>query len=72
MFQYLPFEERLQSDEGGIYISYGIKITDISGYTILLVSDVSLDKQLVCNLCYKCKVAQLDPIHLHDVIEDNI
>lgn len=72
MFQYVPFEESLQSDELGSYISFGIKAVDSSNRITTSVSDVSTDEAFVADLCNRCTLQQLNPIHLLDVIEDNI
>lgn len=72
MFQYVPFEESLQSDELGSYISFGIKAVDSSNRITTSVSDVSTDEAFVEDLCNRCTLQQLNPIHLLDVIEDNI
>ncbi|MBQ8388797.1 MAG: hypothetical protein IJX46_07725 [Clostridia bacterium] len=72
MNRYLLFEEKLCSDELGTYTSFGIKVLDPNGSKIISVSDVSTDKALVTKLCNLCTEHGLDPIHLMDVIEDNI
>ena len=72
MYRYVPFKEKLHSDELGTYISFGIKAFDSSDCLIASVSDVSTDKVFVQDLCEKCTLHQLHPIHLLDVIEDNI
>lgn len=72
MFRYLPIKENLRSDELGTYISYGIKAFDTASREIMFVHDVSLNEALVTELCRSCTLHQLHPIHLLDVIEDNI
>ncbi len=72
MFRYIPFRESLYSDEIGSYISFGIKVFDSSGKEIASVSDVSADEAFVTALCKKCTLYRLQPIHLLDVIEDNL
>lgn len=72
MFRYFPFPESLQSDEFGAYISFGIKVFDSSGREIASVSDVSVNKEFVADLCRRCTLYQLYPIHLYDVIEDHL
>lgn len=72
MYRYLPFAESLRSDELGAYRSFGIKAADGDGRGIMSVSDVSLDRDFVAELCRKCTDCGLDPVHLQDVIDDNI
>lgn len=51
MFRYVMFEEILQSDEFGQYRSFGIKVMDTSGSEITSVSDVSVNRELVRDIC---------------------
>jgi len=69
---YLLSKEKLYSDELGSYISFGIKVHDLSNHETKYISDVSVDKALVKKICRRCTLHQLHPIHLYDVIEDNI
>lgn len=72
MYRYVPFKEKLYSDEFGTYISFGIKAFDSLNCSITSVSDVSTNEVFVQDLCEKCTLYQLHPIHLLDVIEDNL
>lgn len=72
MFRYLPFKKSMHSDELKDYITFGIKAFSLSGCEIMSVSDVSINEAFVIDLCRKCIDAQLDPIHLLDVIEVHI
>lgn len=72
MFRYISYKEVLYSDEFGYYVTFGIRVIDSERGEICSVSDVSLDKEFVNRLCFDCTDGQLDPIHLMDVIEDNI
>lgn len=72
MYRYVPFKEKLHSDELGTYISFGIKVFDSLNCLITSVSDVSTNEAFVQDLCEKCTLHQLHPIHLLDVIEDNL
>ena len=72
MFRYLPFKENMHSDELGDYITFGIKAFNPSGCETICISDVSVNEAFVTDLCRKCMDAQLNPIHLLEVIEDYI
>ena len=63
------------SDENVEYTSYGISVLKIHGHSatpIYIVSDVSLDRDLVFTLAYWCTFKQLSPLHLLDVILDTL
>jgi hypothetical protein len=68
--QYLPFREELHSDDIGTYVSYGIRVLDSQGNMIESISDVSVDKNFVTELCYLWTRYQLSPIHIQDILED--
>ena len=51
MFRYVMFEESLQSDELGKYQTFGIKVLNPSGDEITSVSDVSVSRELVRDIC---------------------
>ena len=70
MNRYLPFREELYSDDIGKYVSYGIRVLNSQGHIIESVSDVSVDKDFVTELCYLWTRHQLSPIHMRDVLED--
>lgn len=72
MFRYLPIKESFFSDDLGYYISFGIIVLNTSGTIVTTVSDVSLNKQFVSELCFDFTINQLDPIHLLEVIEDRL
>lgn len=72
MVQYIPFEEELYSDVIGKYVSFSIKVIDECKKVLFSVPDVSPDKTKVTLLCEKCTQGGLSPIHLYDVIEDNL
>lgn len=72
MFRYVPIKESLYSDELGSYISFGIKAVDLLGRDVTSVSDVSTNEAFITELCNLCTQEQLLPVHLLDVIEDNI
>ena len=72
MYQYLPTENHLFTEELGHYTSFGIDVTDKDGETILSVPDVSPNQCTVTHLCFLCTKLKLDPIHLFDVLEDNL
>lgn len=70
MIRYIPCGEKLNSDELGIYASFGMKILDKCGDVLLFISDVSPNKQFIHALCSLCTHHQLSPIHIYDVIAD--
>ena len=70
MNRYLPFREELYSDDIGKYVSYGIRVLNSQGHIIESVSDVSVDKDFVTELCYLWTRHQLSPIHIRDVLDD--
>lgn len=72
MFRYVPIKESLYSDDLGSYISFGIKVFDDSNCAVVSVSDISVNETFVSELCNLCTLHQLNPIHLLDIIEDNI
>lgn len=72
MFQYLPFVEKWCTDDIGTYTTFGIKVLDSDNSEVLSVSDVSVDRAFVVDLCRKFTDTQLDPVHLLDVIEDSL
>ena len=72
MYRYLPIEESFYSVEYGMYISYGICVIDSNGEEFNRISDVSLNKGFIVELCEKCTSLELDANHLLDVIEDHL
>lgn len=70
MLRYVPCPEAVLSVDGDHYISYGIVVLDEADREVAHVSDVSTRKAAVTELCSVCERCQIDPIHLHDVIED--
>ncbi len=69
MFRYTTVEEEFNDADLGHYVSYGICVTEDDN-SILTVSDMSTNRDLVDKLVGLCNEHQLDPIHLLDVIED--
>ncbi len=75
MVRYEAFGERLYASEIGWYVSYGIRAYQKTGSrwdVILSVSDVSPDREEAEKLAQRCTAGQLSPIHLRDVIEDQL
>lgn len=52
--------------------AYGIAAVDEHGKTIISYADVSPDKAFVADLVRKINDAGLSPLHLLDVIQDNL
>lgn len=75
MYQYLPVEERLYSPYLGRYRSFGIAAFKVCGEQreqVAFTSDVSTDEAFAAQLAQRCTVAQLNPVHLKDVVLDSI
>lgn len=70
MFRYVPFRERLCSDEHKRYTAFGIIIMDDQNNILLSVSDVFRKYSFAKEVCCKFTAGQLDPIHFYEVIED--
>ena len=70
MFRYLLMQERLTNPELGAYETFGIRIVDGTNAEIRVISDISLDQNVVLQLCENCNLLELDPIHIDDLIED--
>lgn len=76
MYEYLTVKETLNTPEFGEYTTFGIKIAErkenAEPEAILFISDVSLNQALVESITERCTEHQLSPIHIFDVIEDEI
>lgn len=75
MLQYLPVKENLFSLEFGPYISFGIhvfRVTSSGREELDFLSDISTDYAFVSALAGCCTQAQLDPVHLIDVVIDSL
>ena len=70
--KYDIFEQELYSLELGYYISFGILGRDAEGKTVVSCSDISVEKDFAVELCNRCNLLGISPIHLLDVIEDSI
>ncbi len=69
MVQYIMVEERLNHPNLGEYLSFGIAALK-NGEQIILVSDISTNKNDVLKLAERCSKEKLSPVHLYDVVED--
>jgi len=67
--QYIMVEERLNHPNLGEYLSFGIAALK-NGEQIILVSDISTNKNDVLKLAERCSKEKLSPVHLYDVVED--
>ena len=73
MLEYHTVKEILATEEIGTYTTYGIiGIETIDDNVTVFVPDVSSDRTFVEELAKKCTEGCLSPIHLIDVIEDEI
>ena len=66
--KYRYFKETITNEEIGEYEAYGI-VTEDGNYRY---SDVSCDEDEVKKIVNVLNENDVDPIHLHDVIEDMI
>ena len=72
MFQYIPIEEELHTSDLGTYRSFGICVKDERKYTLMILSDISTDKEFVVDLAIRCTDGGLAPDHLIDVVLNSI
>lgn len=72
MFQYTPFNETLSNSDIGEYETWGIKVVDSNGVLIEMISDISIDRKVVIDLCKQMTEYDLDVDHLRDIIYDFI
>ncbi len=73
MYRYLLTEKRMCTDDNISYTAFGIRVlsTDTPQECEMLnISDISCDASKISRLAELCNELQLDPIHLHDVIDD--
>ena len=74
MFLYFLTENTYTSTFSGHYRAYDISVFRLFEYRLrflFCVSDVSTDEKLASLIVSRCNRLQLDPVHLHDVIEDS-
>ncbi|MBQ5321172.1 MAG: hypothetical protein J6K88_03825 [Oscillospiraceae bacterium] len=64
---YKCVEQRIKSEENGEYRSYGIRVSRDK-----VIEDVSTDKNFVEALTEKLNRLKVDPIHIYDVLEDEL
>ena len=70
---YLPVRENLQSEELGMYVSYGILALRKEGNAwrrAAYLSDISTDREAVAALARSCTEGALSPEQLSEVVED--
>jgi len=65
---YEVFEEKCVNDEAGVYVSYGVKCVTSE----MTVADVTCNKDKLISFVNMLNEEKVEPIHLFDVIEDNI
>ncbi len=70
MFEYLPVEEALFSNELGEFTSFGIKVFLVvdKKYEIGVASDVSDDEITVGRIVNYCNNKQINPLELHQTV----
>lgn len=69
VFHYECVEQHLYHEDIGDYISYGIVLTSD---TTIKIDDVSCDHEVVAHLVSLLNKHQANPIHLVDIVEDNL
>ena len=69
MYFYCPVEQHLYSPETGNYVTYGIRVSSVSGESLLL-NDVSCDRMFTEALAARCTQLQVSPAQLYDVVLD--
>ena len=64
------YRKEYHTDFGG-YISYGIELTQ-GEYLLSYFPDVFLNEQDAVDFVNRCNEGQVEPCHIHQVIEDAI
>lgn len=57
-------ETKVKTEDNEEALSYGITYKDI------IIEDVSVEKEKIEKLVHLCNELELDPIHIHDVVDD--
>ncbi len=70
MFEYIPVEEALFSNDLGEFTSFGIKVFLVvdKKYEIGVASDVSDDQFTVDRIVNYCNNKQINPLELHQMV----
>ncbi len=63
-------EDLCCNENGESYIAYGIDAINAQGEILQSFQDVFFDKQKAIEFVSSCNAAELDLIHLSDVVED--
>lgn len=58
------------SMENNTYVGYGIAVQASDGSILSVMPDISVNESEVQDLIELCNSLVLDPIHLHDVVQD--
>lgn len=72
MYRYMPIEEEQYLPELGRYRTYGIRVENEERETVMILSDVSPDFEMVSDLADRCTRGKLEPEHLRDVVLNTI
>lgn len=67
---YRLIEETLFDIDIGNYITYGIELLDESGVVVNRISDIDTNRREVEELCERCNMLSLSPVHFRDVVDD--
>lgn len=73
MYVYRVVRQKLFKPELGLYCTFGLLALCVHAgraAPLRLVQDVSADRTVVAELAAQCTAEQLEPCHLHDVIDD--
>ena len=66
---YKAFETKIDSEEKGILVTYGIRAFD-GKECIASFEDVCPNQKQIEELALRCTFLELDPVQLGDVVED--
>ena len=75
LYQYQEFSEERYSSEAGTATLFGIAVyrfSDGAKKELLKIHNISADKFKVDMIADLCTVEQLEPVHIYDVLDDNL
>lgn len=72
MIRYVPIAEERYGSDVGQYRTYGICVLNEEGKTVMILSDISMDFEMVSELADRCTKGELAPEHLCDVVLNTI
>lgn len=69
--KYLLTKDSIENENGDRYIGYGIEIT-VDGVSVRRIADIYTDEATARAFVSRCNRLHLSPLHIDDVIEDEI